>query len=245
MTTPLGLIAEISRYPVKSMAGVALESAFLGWYGLAGDRRFAFRRVGDRSGMPWLTASRLSELVLYRPCGLDERAGEPLPTHVCTPSGAQPELWSEDLRREIAGRLGGDTELMQARHGVFDEAAISVIATATTAAVAREAGVAADSRRFRPNIVIACEGGEPFLEDGWIGGTLVFGEGDEGPAVRVTMRDERCRMLTLDPDTAHAEPRVLKAAVRLNRNYAGVYATVVQTGTLCVGDPVRLAPGSR
>ena len=178
MTTPLGRVVELSRYPVKSMAGVALESALLGWYGLAGDRRFAFRRVGDRSGMPWLTASRLAELVLYHPCGLDERTGEPLPTRVRTPAGAQPELWSEDLRRELVERLGGDVELMQARHGIFDEASISVVATATIATVTREAGVAADSRRFRPNIVVACDRGAPFLEDGWIGGTLVFGEGD-------------------------------------------------------------------
>lgn len=245
MTTPLGRVVQLSRYPVKSMAGVTLESAFLGWYGLAGDRRFAFRRGGDRSGMPWLTASRLSELVLYHPCGLDERTGEPLPTHVRTPAGAQPELWSEDLLREIAGRLGGDVELMQARHGVFDEASISVIATATIAAVAREAGVAFDSRRFRPNIVIACDEGVPFLEDAWIGGTLVFGEGDRGPAVRVTMRDERCRMLTLDPETGQSDARVLKTVVRLNQNNAGAYATVVQTGTIRVGEPVGLAPGPR
>ncbi len=240
MTTPLGRVVELSRYPVKSMAGVALESALLGWYGLAGDRRFAFRRVGDRSGMPWLTASRLAELVLYHPCGLDERTGEPLPTRVRTPAGAQPELWSEDLRRELVERLGGDVELMQARHGIFDEASISVVATATIATVTREAGVAADSRRFRPNIVVACDRGAPFLEDGWIGGTLVFGEGDRGPAVRVTMRDERCRMLTLDPDTAQSDAGVLKTAVRLNQNNAGVYATVVETGTIRVGEPVSL-----
>ena len=57
----LGYVRELVRYPVKSMAGTALESAFLGWHGLAGDRRFAFRRVGDDSGFPWLTASRLGD----------------------------------------------------------------------------------------------------------------------------------------------------------------------------------------
>jgi len=245
MTALLGRVAELHRYPVKSMAGVALESAFLGWYGLAGDRRFAFRRVGDRSGMPWLTASRLSELVLYHPCGLDERTGEPLPTHVRTPGGAEPELWSAELRDEIAERLGGDVELMQARHGVFDETPIAVIGNLTIAAIAREAGVADDSRRFRPNIVIACGEGEPFLEDRWLGGTLVFGDDDSRPAVRVTMRDERCRMLTLDPDTAQSDAGVLKTVVRLNQNNAGAYGTVVRTGTIRVGDPVRLAPDPR
>lgn len=68
----VGRVHEVVRYPVKSMAGTATESAVLGWHGLAGDRRFAFRRVGDGSGFPWLSASRLPELLLYHPVGLDE-----------------------------------------------------------------------------------------------------------------------------------------------------------------------------
>src|SRR5215510_7574032 len=69
-----GYIHELVRYPVKSMAGIATDSAFLGWHGLQGDRRFAFRRLNDGSGFPWLTASRLPELLLYEPLGLDENS---------------------------------------------------------------------------------------------------------------------------------------------------------------------------
>src|SRR5258707_13816950 len=72
----LGHVCELVRYPVKSMAGTVAESAFLGWHGLDGDRRFAFRRLGDDSGFPWLTASRIAELLLYHPFGLDESTGE-------------------------------------------------------------------------------------------------------------------------------------------------------------------------
>jgi MOSC domain-containing protein len=71
---------------------------------------------------------------------------------------------------------------------------------------------------------------------------LVFGDGDRGPAVSVTMRDLRCMMLNLDPETATQDARVMKTVVRLNANYAGVYATVVRTGTIRVGDRVSLAP---
>lgn len=84
----IGRVREIVRYPVKSMAGTATESAVLGWHGLAGDRRFAFRRLGVDNGFPWLSASRLAELVLYHPVGLDESTGEPLPTQIRTPDGA-------------------------------------------------------------------------------------------------------------------------------------------------------------
>src|SRR5215218_11059602 len=99
---PIGRVHELVRYPVKSMAGTAMESAHLGWHGLAGDRRFAFRRVGDESGFPWLQASRLAELLLYHPVGLDESTGEPLPTHVRTPDGTNLELRSVELQSEIA-----------------------------------------------------------------------------------------------------------------------------------------------
>src|SRR5262249_1565138 len=86
MMKPIGHVWELVRYPVKSMAGTATESAFLGWHGLDGDRRFAFRRLGAPSGFPWLTASRLPELLLYHPFGLDESTGEPRPER--TPSCA-------------------------------------------------------------------------------------------------------------------------------------------------------------
>jgi uncharacterized protein YcbX len=243
MTKPLGRVVELVRYPVKSMAGVGSESAFLGWHGLHGDRRFAFRRVGDKSGFPWLNASRLAELLLYQPCGLDERTGEPLPIHVRTPAGVERELWSAELQREVAERFGSELELMQVRHGIFDDASISLISSATIAGVSRESGVAVDSRRFRANIVIECDEGEPFLEEKWMGGTLVFGEKEPRPAVRVTMRDARCSMLNLDPETAEQDARVLKTVVRLNQNNAGVYGTVVQTGTISIGEPVSLAVG--
>jgi hypothetical protein len=63
------------------MAGLTTESAHLGWYGLAGDRRFAVRRVGDDSGLPWLSASRLPDL-RYRPVGADESTGEPMEARI-------------------------------------------------------------------------------------------------------------------------------------------------------------------
>src|SRR4029453_210499 len=108
----LGHVCELVRYPVKSMAGIATESAFLGWHGIDGDRRFAFRRLGDQSGFPWLSASRLPELLLYHPFGLDESTGEPLPTHVRTPTGADLELRTPTLESEIAERLRSPVELM-------------------------------------------------------------------------------------------------------------------------------------
>jgi uncharacterized protein YcbX len=196
--------------------------------------------VGDDGGFPWLTASRLPELLLYHPVGLDESTGEPLPTHVRTPAGSYVELRSAELKAELAERFGSGVDLMKLKHGIFDEAAVSVISLATMAGIGREAGLDLDRRRFRANIVVETERSEPFVEDGWVGRMLVFGDSDPGPAVSVTVCDARCLMINLDPETGEQDARVMKTVVRLNQNNAGVYATVVRSGTIRVGDRVTL-----
>jgi uncharacterized protein YcbX len=240
MRIELGHISALFRYPIKSMAGERLDSAKVGWHGIEGDRRLAFRRLADRGAFPWLTASRLPELLLYQPLGREDTTGEPLPTHVRTPDGAEYSLADEALRKEIATRHQADVELMHLRHGIFDEAAVSVIAKGTMQTIAREVGHGADVRRFRPNLVFDTKGAGPFEEDRWVGKILEFGSDGTGPAISVQMRDKRCVMMNLDPDTAEANPEVMKAVIRMNDNCAGVYGTVVRTGELRVGQVVSL-----
>ena len=239
MRQEIGRIKSIFRYPVKSMAGVQIDSAVLGWHGLKGDRRFAVRRLSDQSGFPWLTASRLPELLLYKPFG-EASVEHDLPTHVRTPDGAEFSLDSDELRDEISRRHGGPVQLMQLKHGIFDDATVSVIDVATVRAVEREAGRPLDVLRFRPNIVIEGNTDEPFAEDQWVGKTLRFGTDDEGPAVSITLRDLRCVMINLDPATAESDTSVMKAALRLNTNHAGVYATVISSGELRIDQKVYL-----
>ena len=104
--TLIGRVCDLMRYPVKSMAGITTQSAHLGFHGMAGDRRFAFRLAGDGGGFPFLPAGRFPELVTYQPEGVGATIPEPLPTHVRTPSGAQFELRSQELRDEIGRRSG-------------------------------------------------------------------------------------------------------------------------------------------
>jgi hypothetical protein len=234
----VGQIEAIFRYPVKSMGGERLESATMGWHGLEGDRRLAFRRMDDRSGFPWLSASRLPELLLFSPSRREDGAGGDLPTHIRTPDGAELPVFGEDLAAEVGRRYGGPVQMMELRQGIFDEASISVIAPDTVREIERLAGRSPDVRRFRPNVLVRLLRPVPFQEDEWVGGVLSFGAGDDAPAVTVTMRDVRCSMLNLDPDTAASAPEVLKAVVRVHENTAGVYGTVTRTGRLAVGQPI-------
>ena len=236
----LGRISSIFRYPVKSMAGELLDVARLSWHGIEGDRRLAFRRLSDKSGFPWLTASKLPQLLLYKPFGFDSDTAELLPTHVCTPDGKEYELRSDELRKQLSALYGSALELMNLNHGIFDEACISIISLGTVHCVERESGRHVDLRRFRPNVVIETDSAEPFEEDSWVGRTLMFGEGNNAASLRVTMRDERCVMVNLDPYTAARDSEVLKTVARMNENYAGVYGTVVRAGELRVGQVVTL-----
>lgn len=217
------------------MAGERLEATTLGWHGLAGDRRLAFLRRGVKDSFPWLNASKLPPLVTYAPfCA----PGDDVPSLVRTPSGAELEIRGEPLRAELESLYGSAIELMELRNGTFDDAPVSLITSAAIDSVSAAAGVASDVRRFRPNFLIESESGKPFPEDEWVGRTIRFGDSDSAPEVSVWMRDVRCMMINLDPITAVQDPRLLKAAVRLNENCAGVYATVTRTGSAAVGDPV-------
>lgn len=240
MPIAIGHVEALFRYPVKSMGGERLDVASLGWHGLDGDRRLAFRRIDDRSGLPWLTASKLPDLLLFTPRRSEDGARGDLPTHVRTPDGAEVPLFAEELATEVGRRHGAPVQMMRLDHGIFDETSISVITLDTVREIARLAGRDADVRRFRPNIVVRSLRSVPFQEDEWLGGVLSFGVGDEGPAITVTMRDVRCSMVNFDPDSAKPAPEMLKAIVRAHQNTAGIYGTVTRTGELAVGQPILL-----
>jgi uncharacterized protein YcbX len=240
MPIEIGRIEAIFRYPVKSMRGEPLDAAALGWHGLDGDRRFAFRRLDERGGFPWLTAGRLADLVLFTPRRREDGNGDAPPTHVLTPEGEELPLLGEALAAEVGRRCGAPVEMMQLKHGIFDDASISVITSDTVREIGRLAARNADVRRFRPNIVVGSARAIPFEEDQWVGGVLTFGEADDAPAVTVTMRDARCAMVNLDPDGGSPDREVLKAVVRANRNQAGIYGTVTRIGRLAVGQTISL-----
>jgi uncharacterized protein len=242
MALKIGEVEALYRYPVKSMMGESLDVADLGWHGLDGDRRLAFRRADDRGGFPWLTASKLPELILYTPLRRGSDGSGDLPTHVRTPEGRELEVFGQELAGEISRRYGSPVEMMHLSRGIFDEASISVIVSATVSEVARLAEQHPDVRRFRPNILIASMRSVPFEEDEWVGGVLWFGQTKEGPAIGITNRDERCSMVNLDPESARPNPEVLKAIVRERDNRAGVYGAVIRRGRVAVGQPVFFAP---
>jgi uncharacterized protein YcbX len=239
----IGHIEAIFRYPVKSMRGERLESAALGYHGIEGDRRFAVRRLDDQGGFPWLTAGRLPELIRFAPRSAGTDGDDGAPTHVRTPDGEDLPIFGDALAADLARRHRAPVQMMRLKHGIFDDATVSVIAAATVDEIGRLTAQPADVRRIRPGILLRTAGAIPFEEEGWVGGLLTFGEGDDAAAVAVTMPDVRCGMVNLDPEGGPATPEVLKAVVHANGNRAGIYGTVTRAGQLRVGQAVRLQRG--
>src|SRR3954452_9701124 len=117
MLVEIGYIEAIFRYPVKSMGGERLDTASLGWHGLDGDRRLAFRKLNDSSGFPWLTAGKLPDLVLFTPRRGENAIEADLPTHVRTPDGDELPLFGDELAADVGRRHKAPGQIMQMKHG--------------------------------------------------------------------------------------------------------------------------------
>jgi hypothetical protein len=230
----LGTVAAIYRYPVKAMAGESLAEAELSWFGVPGDRRYAFVQSDHTGDFPWLTIRELPALTRYRPAF----AGDPEkdPPVVTTPGGRTLEIADPALAAELSEKARRRVHLHRDRRGTFDAFPISVISLQTVAALGELVGRELDPRRFRQTLVIDAQGGA-FAEEAQLGRSLQVGEA----RLRLSMRDKRCMVVNFDPDSAERDPQVLRALARNRDTCLGVYATVEAPGAVRAGDPVQAA----
>lgn len=211
-------VAELWRYPVKSLAGERLSSTVLEPDGIPGDR---IVRVRGPEGVR--TSRRYHRLIGLR--GTLDAGGHPLinghrwdspEALALVRNAARPDAWLEAY--DAADR--------------FDILPLLVATDGAIAAFGR------DVRRLRPNIVIG--GVEGLAEREWEDRELHIGD----VIVRLDSLRARCAMTTIDPDTLKVDPDVLRDIVRRFDNQLALNAEVIRGGRLRVGDPVTLS-GSR
>lgn len=177
---------------------------------------------------------------------LSETVGRPVTLTTARPGSVSVERLDPLEAEETILDIG---ELML--EGRFsDYAPIHLLTTATLARLSEISPEAEfDERRFRPNLVVetpADQGG--FVENDWVGRTVAIG--DE-VRLRVSDPTPRCSVPMLGQRGLAADSGILRTIVGHNSlavalldgevlPCAGVYAFVVQGGTLRRGDRVRI-----
>lgn len=259
--TRIGTVSSIVRYPVKSMAGEAIESGYIGYAGLYGDRVFAFVRDGGRKGFPWFTIRELEELALYKARFVKRAAMDAPPdsdvslklgvgvaalyppesefdVEVETPTGERTSIKEPGLKSHLEEESETTLTLRFSERSLCDCRPISIFATTSLRQLETEIGLTLDRRRFRANLYVEWDSPEPFYENSLIGRTLAIGE---RARLAVTERDPRCKIITIDPDTADESPKILRHVVSAHGGFAGVYAAVLREGVVKAGDTIELA----
>lgn len=246
-------VAQLWRYPVKSMAGERLPALFAGFSGIYGDRMYAFTREDGPAVFPYQTARQKAEMVLYRPRLSSGRAfpgnaeailalpgAGPTPifaddatVEVTTPAGAVHPIDDAALAAELGG--GEALTLLRSDRTMADCAPVSLISLQTLRRLAEETGKSMDTRRFRMNLVADLPQCDGFAEDALVGRTIRIGD-----RVRLTVleRDKRCAMIGIDPDTAARDREIPLHVTSAHESCVGVYAAVLTEGIVREGDVV-------
>jgi uncharacterized protein YcbX len=211
-------VAEIWRYPVKSMAGERLRAAVISAAGIAGDR---VAHVSGPRGRIITSRTHPRLLGLHGSLGAD---GEPL---------VDGRPWSApESAAAVRAAAGGEVRLVRSEGPErFDVLPLLI----GTDGAFEQLGV--DHRRLRPNIVIGDVDG--LAERGWPGKRLRIG----GAIVSVAKLRARCVMTTYDPDTQVQDLSVLRRIVSEFGGLMALDCDVVSGGPIAVGDRVELLEG--
>ena len=211
-------VAGLWRYPVKTLAGERLSTAAIGPDGVSGDRLVHVR------GPEGVRTSR----VHYRLLGLRGTTG---PDHRPLINGHR---WDgPDALALVKAAAGDDTWLEESASAErFDVLPLLVATDGAVAVFGR------DVRRLRPNILIG--GVEGLAERTWPGAELHIGD----VVVRLDSLRARCPMTTVDPETLHRDPEVLRDIGRRFGGRLALNADVARRGTIRVGDAARLVHAS-
>ena len=237
----LGSVAELWRYPVKSLQGQRCESVKVTTRGLAGDREYALVHADGRLASGKTTRRfRQVDGLLDLQAALDEE-GE---LAIGFPDGQHHAAGALGLTRALRNSFGADVALRgETDRAHFDDGPVHLLTSASLAWLAKRLpAVDIEARRFRPNIVLDVPG-EGLVEQQWPGAVLHLGA---SVRLRITTATSRCRMVTLpQPGLAAGQPVLQRLVAEAGGDF-GVYAEVLTTGELRCGDEVRLLaqPGS-
>jgi uncharacterized protein YcbX len=212
-------IAEIWRYPVKTMGGELLARARIGPLGIDGDRVV---HVEDARQRVITSRSHPRFLGHKGTLGLD---GEPL---------VDGRPWrSPEVAADVVDIAGKGARLVRFEGPErFD---VLPLLVATDGAVA---AFGHDRRRLRPNLVIGDVDG--MSEREWPGCTLRIGK----VLIGVQNLRQRCIMTSFDPDTQVQDKSITRGIYQRFGGDLALDCFVIEGGDVALGDAVELLRGS-
>jgi len=260
---PGATVATLWRYPVKSMQGEELNAAEVTTAGVLGDRRLAVvdpatgKVAGAKNPRKWPGFFYFRSAYVAPP----QDAAQLPAVRITMPDGASATTQDAGLPKLLSAALGREVTLSDGLRAAtaedyvvaddqvvswelptgtfFDAASLHLVTTATLdklRSLYPEGRF--ESRRFRPNIIIATPPqASGFVENDWVGREIAI-----GPRVRlrVTMATGRCVMTTLPQGDLPHDRGILRTAAQHNDAHVGVYAEVLAGGLVKRGDAIAV-----
>jgi MOSC domain-containing protein len=245
MTTASGTVAQLWRWPVKSMAGERVQALRIDGRGVGGDRTHAVLHEHKGETKP-LTAREAPRLLAWQARYPFNRDGSLDPARppfavVTAPDGRSFRWGDPRLRHALAADLGGPVELRRDVGGIQDLPRTLLVTTeASLQALGEELQSPVDLRRFRPNLHLDLDA-DAWTELAWEGGELAFAG---GVRLRLLHPCERCAIPTRHPDTQIKWPYLLRHLAATHDQYFGINARVLTGGRIGAGEKVEAIPAS-
>jgi uncharacterized protein YcbX len=211
-------VAELWRYPVKTMAGEKLRRAKIGPLGIDGDRVV---HVEDAKGR--VVTSRSHPRFLGHKGSLGAH-GEVL---------VDGRPWDgPEVASDVTAIAGRGAKLV--RYDGAERFDVLPLLVATDGAIA---AFGHDHRRLRPNLVVG--GVEGLAERDWPGACLRIGK------VLIGVQDLRlrCIMTSFDPDTQEQDKEITRGIYARFEGKLALNCFVIEGGEIAVGDEAHLVRG--
>lgn len=269
MSDPIGTVASIHRFPVKSMQGDTVASVALDENGIVGDRTWALRDTETgklvsakrprlwRAMLDCAASGTGDDVVVTLPSGdsygitdaglplaLEAVFGRSVAIEAATGpmQGTYESDWPEIDGISLAGEIEFPTNITGEGTSFIDVGILHLLTTTSMASLASaNADLTVDHRRFRPSILLDTPDLDGFPENEWNGRTLTIGSGDDAVVISLGDPAPRCIMTTVAQGDLPRETGVLQTLAAENKrsNELGTFACLGCYASVQTGGTVQ------